>query len=216
MVDRDQELHGIFHFETRGYMNFVTLSKTVQAVQFWDQQTCYHHTPNTSKERTACCSCKMQISFENLWDMQNRCTAWLPLNNGQSAVHHLSTLLLLLHASKYSAVRYSEQCYNERKLQRIIFINQIRTLRRKWRNTIGRRSTRVRMTCRAFPLWLERRSSSLLSFVRFCYQFSSVICLFVQCIKLNKSILYYFYTYIFLFYITFFLFKWLCWMVTVL
>jgi len=34
MVDRDQELHGIFHFETRGYMNFVTLSKTVQAVQF--------------------------------------------------------------------------------------------------------------------------------------------------------------------------------------
>ena len=48
---------------------------------------------------------------------------------------------------------------------------------------------------RAFPLWLERQSSPLLSFVRFSYQFSSVICLFIQCIKL--LILYYFYTYIF-------------------
>ena len=46
-------------------------------------------------------------------------------------------------------------------------------------NTIGRRSTRVRVTCRVFPLRLERQSSSLLSFVRFSYQFSSVIRLFV-------------------------------------
>jgi len=38
------------------------------------------------------------------------------------------------------------------------------------RNTIGRRNTRVRMKCRAFPLWLERQSSSLLSVVRFRYQ----------------------------------------------
>jgi len=45
--------------------------------------------------------------------------------------------------------------------------------------------TRVRMTCRAFLLWLERHSSSLLSFVRFNYQFSSVICLFVQWIKVK-------------------------------
>jgi hypothetical protein len=39
-------------------------------------------------------------------------------------------------------------------------------------------STRVRLTCRAFLLRLERQSSSLLSFVRFSYQFSSDICLF--------------------------------------
>jgi hypothetical protein len=51
-------------------------------------------------------------------------------------------------------------------------------LQRTRRNTIGRRNTRVRMTCRAFPLRLERQSSSLLSFVRFSYQFSPVICAF--------------------------------------
>jgi len=37
-------------------------------------------------------------------------------------------------------------------LQGTIFINKIRTLQRRRRNTIGRRSTRVRMTCQAFPL----------------------------------------------------------------
>jgi len=70
-------------------------------------------------------------------------------------------------------------------LQRTVFINKIRMLQRTQmpqqtrRNTIGRRNTRVRMTCRAFPLWLERQSSSLSSFVMFSYQFSSFICLFV-------------------------------------
>jgi len=34
------------------------------------------------------------------------------------------------------------------------------------------------MMCWAFPLSLEHQSSSLLSFVRFTYQFSSVICTF--------------------------------------
>jgi hypothetical protein len=63
-------------------------------------------------------------------------------------------------------------------LQRTVFINKIRMLHRKRRNTIGRRSTRVRMKCRAFPLWLGRKSSSLLSFVRLSYRFSSVICAF--------------------------------------
>jgi hypothetical protein len=58
------------------------------------------------------------------------------------------------------------------------FINRIRMLQRTRRNTISRRSTRVRMTCRAFPLWVEGQSSYLLSFVRFSYRFSSVICLF--------------------------------------
>jgi hypothetical protein len=51
-------------------------------------------------------------------------------------------------------------------------------LQRKRRNSIGWRSTRVHMTCPAFPLWLERQSSSLLSFVKFIFQFSSVICAF--------------------------------------
>ena len=69
-------------------------------------------------------------------------------------------------------------------LQLTNFINKIRMLQwtkmlqRTRKNTIGRRSTRVRMTCRAFPFWLERQSSYLLSFVRISYQFSSVICLF--------------------------------------
>ena len=58
------------------------------------------------------------------------------------------------------------------------FINKIRMLQRTRRNTIGRRSTRVLMTCRAYPVWLERQSSCLLWFVRFSYQFGSVICLF--------------------------------------
>jgi len=39
------------------------------------------------------------------------------------------------------------------------------------RNTIGRRSTCVRMKCQAFPLWLQRQSSIFLSYVRFSYQF---------------------------------------------
>jgi len=38
------------------------------------------------------------------------------------------------------------------------FINKIRILQRSRGNTIGRRSTRVRMTCRAFLLWLGRPS----------------------------------------------------------
>ena len=53
--------------------------------------------------------------------------------------------------------------------QRTVFINKIRMLQRMRRNPIGGHSTRVRMTCRAFPLWSERQSSSWLSFVRFSY-----------------------------------------------
>jgi len=51
-------------------------------------------------------------------------------------------------------------------------------LQQTWRNTISRRSSRT--TYQAFQLPLEHQSSSLLSFVRFKYQFSSVICLFVS------------------------------------
>jgi len=84
---------------------------------------------------------------------------------------------------KYSGVCYNERCYNERMLQRTVFIYKIRMLQRTEmlqrtrRNTIGWRSTRVRMTFRAFPLWLERQSSSLLSFVGSIFRFSSIICL---------------------------------------
>jgi hypothetical protein len=68
-------------------------------------------------------------------------------------------------------------------LQQTVFINKIRMLQQtqmlQWtrRNTIGQCSTHVHMMCWAFPLWLEYQSSSLVPFVRFSYQFSSVICL---------------------------------------
>jgi len=55
-------------------------------------------------------------------------------------------------------------------LQRTVFTSNMGMLQRTWRNTIGRCSTRTRMTSQAFPFWLERQSS-LLSFVRFSYQF---------------------------------------------
>jgi hypothetical protein len=71
----------------------------------------------------------------------------------------------------------NKRCYNEQMLQWTVFINKIRMLQRTRRNTTGQRRMCVGMTCQAFLLWLERQSSSLLSFVRFCYQFSSVSCL---------------------------------------
>jgi len=49
-------------------------------------------------------------------------------------------------------VKYSGVRHNERMLQGTVSSNKIRMLQRTRRNTIGRRSTRVRMTCRAFPL----------------------------------------------------------------
>jgi len=57
---------------------------------------------------------------------------------------------------------YNERCYNERILQRTIFINKIRMLQRTQklqrtrRNTIGRRSTRVCMTCSIIVSTKER------------------------------------------------------------
>ena len=106
-------------------------------------------------------------------------------------------------------------CYNEHRCY-----NETR------RNTIGRCTTCMRMTCWAFLLWLERHSSSLISFVRLSYQFNSVICLFapclcfsnlpVQCIKVKQINCLLFWHLYFLFCVIFFLFKWLCWMVTLL
>jgi hypothetical protein len=113
-------------------------------------------------------------------------------------MERLSTARALPHTVGYAT---TNECYNERVfINKIWMLQRTQMLQRTRRNTIGRRSTRVRMTCLAFPLWLERQSPSLLSSVRFSYQFSSVICLFVQCMKV-KLILYYFHTFLILYYI---------------
>jgi hypothetical protein len=97
---------------------------------------------------------------------------------------HININIMCNIYQKYSRVCYNEQFDKERMPQRTIFINKIRILQRTHmlqrmrRNTIGRRSTRVRLTCRAFPLWLKSQSSISLRFVRFSYQFNSVTCLF--------------------------------------
>jgi hypothetical protein len=107
-------------------------------------------------------------------------------------------------------------------LQLTVFVNKIRMLQRKQMlqgtrsNSIGRRSTRVRMTCRAFPLCSERQSSSLLWFGRFSYLFSAVICLCVRWMKVKLiNLILHLHLYIFYFVLCFLL-KWLCWMVTLL
>jgi hypothetical protein len=64
-------------------------------------------------------------------------TVYLPFNQ----------LFIFFYINIYGGV-----CYSERMLQRTVFINKIRMLQLTRRNTIGRSSTRVRMTCRAFPL----------------------------------------------------------------
>jgi len=63
-------------------------------------------------------------------------------------------------------------------INKIRILPRTQLLQRTRKNTISRRRTRVRMTCRAFSLRLEHQLSSFLSLVRLCYQFSSVICLF--------------------------------------
>jgi hypothetical protein len=102
-------------------------------------------------------------------------------------IYLTTSLITYLHAYLlhwYSFVRsYVGQklqwgMHKQTMLQRSVCINKIRILQRTRRNTSCCRSTRVRMTYRAFPLLLERQSSILLSFVRFSYQFSSVIYLF--------------------------------------
>jgi len=70
-------------------------------------------------------------------------------------------MLIYIHTVGYAT---TNECYDEQ-----FFVNKIRKLQRTRRNTISRRSTRVRMTCRAFPFWVERQSLSLLTFVRFSY-----------------------------------------------
>jgi len=65
-------------------------------------------------------------------------------------------------SSKCSGECYNERCYNERMLKRTVFINKIRMLQRTHRlqrtrkNTIGRRSKRVRVTCSIIVYSRER------------------------------------------------------------
>jgi hypothetical protein len=89
-----------------------------------------------------------------------------------------------LHTTHWSL--YCGACYNERMLQRTDFINKIRKLQRTQRNTIGRRSTQVRMTCRGLTASI---SASVIIFITasFSYQFGSVICLVLQCIKVKYT-----------------------------
>jgi hypothetical protein len=55
------------------------------------------------------------------------------------------------------AARYA---ITNRFINKIMILQRTQMLQRKRMNTIGRSST-----CRTFPLWLERQSSSLLSFL---------------------------------------------------
>ena len=113
---------------------------------------------------------------------------WLKL---QSSLYHTDSLLLHTFSSvrnckqffllgihnlklcTFRAVRrhliqwvcYNELSYNERMLKRTVFINKIRLLQQT-PTTIGRRSTRMRMTCRAFPLWLEHSLFQLSAHLR--------------------------------------------------
>jgi hypothetical protein len=60
-------------------------------------------------------------------------------------------------------------------------------IQRTRRNTIGRRSTRVRMTCRAFPLRLQRQSSSLLGKVCSVFSKERLFVLFKFTCTVHKS-----------------------------
>jgi hypothetical protein len=142
--------------------------------------------------------------------------------SGKDVQLKIDVLHVIYSGVCYNKRCYNERCYNKRMIQWTVFINKIRMLQRTqmlqrtWRNTVGWHSTRVRVTCRAVPHWLERQSSSLSLFVRFSYQFRSVICLFVWFIKVTYINFALFLHLYFWFCIIFFLFKWLCWMVTLL
>jgi len=64
---------------------------------------------------------------------------------------------VLIQTLCYGAVCYNERRYNEWMAQRRVFVNNIRMVQRKRRNTIGRCSTRVHLKCRVFSLWIERQ-----------------------------------------------------------
>jgi len=92
-------------------------------------------------------------------------------------------------------------------LQRTVFINKIRIIQRTRKNTIGRRSTR---DVSSLPALIR------VSFILFVIDCKVQLSAYLHgAYKLNKLILYYFYIYFWVC-IIFFLFKLLCWMVTLL
>jgi hypothetical protein len=88
-----------------------------------------------------------------------------------SFIAYISLLMQLSHASMQWGMLQRTNA-TTKVIQRTVFISKIRMLRRTQmlqrtrRNTVGRRSTRVRIMFQAFPLWLERQSSFLLPFVK--------------------------------------------------
>jgi hypothetical protein len=92
--------------------------------------------------------------------------------------HTHTHTLSLTHTHTHTHSQYVTQ---SGMLQRTVFINKISMLQRtqiynERGGILSADVARASMTFRDFPLWLERQTSSLLSFVRFSYQFSSVIC----------------------------------------
>jgi len=73
--------------------------------------------------------------------------------------------------ASHSGICYQERCYNERMPQQTVFINKVRMLQRRQilqrtrRNTIGRRSTRMRITC-SIIVFIRERLFMLLTYVR--------------------------------------------------
>jgi hypothetical protein len=70
----------------------------------------------------------------------------IPVHDGHTKFHLLWGMLqrTMLQRNKF----YKEELF----INKIGMLQRTQMLQRTRRNTIGRRSTRVRMTCRAFPL----------------------------------------------------------------
>ena len=86
-------------------------------------------------------------------------------------VNSLSFCMSFLRSSmKYSGLCYNERCYNERMMQRTVFVKirmlkRTQMLQRTRRNTIGRRSTRLRMKFSIIVFTRERLCLSYLCFL---------------------------------------------------
>jgi hypothetical protein len=106
-------------------------------------------------------------TFLSIWVTKTGRRFQLGTSEDNFVAFHSLNEYIRLNALNTVGYATTNECYNEQYL----------SIKSGWYKG-HRRSTRVRKTYRAFPLWLERQSSSLLSFVRFSYQFSSVICLF--------------------------------------
>jgi len=102
-------------------------------------------------------------------------TSWTLVTDIHICVYTFIYMYMHIHVYIYIYIQWG--MLQQMNAKTNSFINKIRMLQwtqmLQWmrRNTISWRSTRVRMTCRAFQLWLVCQSSPLLSLVRFSYQF---------------------------------------------